>query len=116
VQEFQVLTQNYKAEYEQAAAAVITAVTRLGRQRLPRRRLLPVPGQGDGDPGRLLEERGDEKPNYKRNQWGLAIGGPIVKDKLHFFVSYEGQEQNRDATVFRGSNFALAAPPACNRS
>ena len=45
VQEFQVLTQNYKAEYEKASSAVITAVTKSGGNTLPRRRLQSVSGQ-----------------------------------------------------------------------
>ncbi|HET9768904.1 MAG TPA: TonB-dependent receptor [Thermoanaerobaculia bacterium] len=110
VQEFQVLTQNYKAEYEQAAAAVITAVTRSGGNDFRGDAFYLFQDKGMVTQDDFSKDRGDEKPNYKRKQWGLAIGGPIVKDKLHFFVSYEGQEQNRDATVFRGSNFALAPP------
>jgi len=108
VQEFQVLTQNYKAEYEQAAAAVITAVTRSGGNDFRGDAFYLFQDKDMVTQDDFSKDRGDAKPDYKRKQWGLAIGGPIVKDKLHFFVSYEGQEQNRDATVFRGSNFAFA--------
>jgi hypothetical protein len=108
VQEFRVLTQNYKAEYEKAAAAVITAVTRSGGN------------DWDGDVFYLYQDkdlvsqddfsrdRGEKKADYEREQWGLALGGPISRDRLHFFLSYEGHEQSRNATVLRGADFANA--------
>ncbi len=108
VQEFRVLTQNYKAEYEKASAAVITAVTKSGGNQL----------KGDGfylfqDKGMVSQDdfsrmRGDEKPDYKRKQGGLSLGGPIVQDKLNYFLSYEGQTQNRDASVFYGGAYDSA--------
>ncbi len=44
---------------------------------------------------------GVERPSLARNVYGGSIGGPIVKEKLFFFYSYEGQYQTQDATVNR---------------
>ena len=49
VQEFRVLTQNFKAEFEKASSAAITAVTKSGGNIVDRRRVPPLPGQ---EPGR----------------------------------------------------------------
>lgn len=110
VQEYRVLTQNYKAEYEKAAAAVITAITRSGTNEF----------RGDAfylwqDKGMVAQDdfskaRGEEKADYSRDQYGLSFGGPIVKDAVHFFLSFEGNDQDRNASVFRGSSFELAPP------
>ena len=48
------------------------------------------------------EDIGASKPNYKRNNWGLALGGPVVKDKLHFYSAIEYQTENKSFTVNTG--------------
>ena len=45
-----------------------------------------------------------DKPDFRRTQFGGTIGGPIVKDKTHFFVSYERRQ--RDESGFFTSNVA----------
>ena len=78
VQEFRVLTQNYKAEYEKASSAIITAVTKSGGNSWTRRRVPPLPGQGPGgERGRLVArtptcDRRRPKPTYERFQGGVA--------------------------------------------
>ena len=44
---------------------------------------------------------GVERPSLARDVFGGAIGGPIIKDKLHFFYTYEGQRQKEGASVVR---------------
>ena len=39
------------------------------------------------------------KPDYRRYQYGGTIGGPIVKDKTHYFFAYEGTDENQFFTV-----------------
>jgi hypothetical protein len=108
VQEYKVITQNFKAEYEKASSAVITAVTKSGGNVF----------HGDGlvlwqnkdmvalDP--ISEERDAEKPDYERFQGGVSLGGPIIKDKLQFFGSYEINDQDRYASVYRGPQYDAA--------
>ncbi len=108
VQEFRVLTQNYKAEYEKSAAAVITAVTKSGGNNFHGEVLYLTQDKGSVSQDDFSKERGDEKPDYDRVQGALSIGGPIVRDKLHFFASYERNEQDRNATVFLGGSYNSA--------
>ncbi|MCS6625582.1 TonB-dependent receptor [Roseibacterium beibuensis] len=100
VQEFRVLTQNFKAEYEQASSAIITSVSRSGTNELQGD--LFVQWQ-DGDwisQNRFSEERGEPKPRLDRLQYGGSVGGPIIEDRLHYFLTYERKEETRDRTVF----------------
>src|SRR2546427_6538095 len=47
----------------------------------------------------LSGARNFTKPNYTRYLASFSAGGPLIKDKLFFFGSYEGNYQNRDAQV-----------------
>jgi hypothetical protein len=108
VQEFQVLTQNYKAEYEKAAAAVITAITRSGTNTWHGDLLYQLQDKGMVELDDLSKARGAEKPDYERAQSALSAGGPLIKDKLHLFAAFEQNEQDRFNFVFRGPQYASA--------
>jgi hypothetical protein len=47
---------------------------------------------------------GRPKPKYRRNQFGGAIGGPIVQDRVHFFSAYEGTKEPKTVTVRTGQS------------
>ncbi len=103
IEGFRVLTQNYKAEYEQASSAIVSAVTKSGGN--------DVHGSFYGsyqdrnvqsiDP--FTQKLGNQKPDYLRTQVGGLLSGPIIKDKLFAIATYEGNFQNRDATVTLGN-------------
>ena len=103
VQEFKVLTQNYKAEYEQASAAIITAVTRSGTNEFHGEAFAAYQDRGMIEDNYFDERAGREKPEYKRQQYGVSLGGPIIQDRLHFFVAYEGNDQDRASSVTLGN-------------
>jgi outer membrane receptor protein involved in Fe transport len=95
IQEFEVLTSSYSAEFGQAASGVINAVTRRGTNHvsaegfvLYRHRALNALGP--------FETR---KPDFNRRHWGIAIGGPVQQDRTHFFVALERKVENSFATV-----------------
>ncbi len=108
VQEFRVLTQNYKAEYEKAAAAVISAVTKSGGNEYHGDLFYFTQDKSLVAQDDFAKARGEKKADYQRDQGGLSFGGPIVKDKVHFFLSLETNDQDRNATVFRGPDFSRA--------
>ncbi|HUR81792.1 MAG TPA: TonB-dependent receptor [Thermoanaerobaculia bacterium] len=108
VQEYQVLTQNYKAEYEKATAAVIAAVTKSGGNNLSGDAFYLFQNEGMIDQDDFAKKRGDEKGDYERNQYGLSLGGPIIRDRLHFFVTGERNERDVVSSVFYGSEWAVA--------
>ena len=102
VQEFRVLTSNFKAEYEDAGTAIITAITKSGTNDFHGEVFGTF--QNDNMISRdFLQKRNDEEVNLKRYQFGAALGGPIVQDKLFFFVNYEGNIQDRALTVTPGA-------------
>ncbi|KAB2967768.1 MAG: TonB-dependent receptor [Thermoanaerobaculia bacterium] len=108
VQEYKVLTQNFKAEYEKAAAAVITAVTRSGGNQLRGDAFFLFQDQSLVEQDDFARARGDEEPDYDRGQYGLSIGGPLVADRLHYFLSAEVNNRDGVRSVFRGAQYGSA--------
>ena len=99
VQEFRVLTQNYKAEYEQAGAAIITSVTKSGTNEFHGEVFGQYTDRSLSDNSFINERDGISKPEFERKQYGISLGGPIIKDKLFFFAAYEGNDQDRARNV-----------------
>lgn len=105
IQEYRVISQNYKAEYQKASSAVITATTKSGTNEWSGNILASYQNQS------LVSldsfQRKDQaaapatftKPPYNRTLTALSFGGPLIKDKLHLFASYEGNVQNRSSRV-----------------
>ena len=112
IQEYRVISQNFKAEYQKASSAVITATTKSGGNTWSGNALIGF--QNAGMVQLDTFQRADKannpatfrRPDYKRTLSALSIGGPIIKDKMHFFGSYEGNIQNRANRV------AFPAPPS----
>jgi hypothetical protein len=113
LQEFRVITQNFKAEYQRAASAVVTATTKSGTNDLQVEGFVlgqnkDLVGENPGLVRRCDEENVCvDKPEYERFQMGLSIGGPVIRDRLHFFGAYENNIQTRQASVTlgRGAEF-----------
>ncbi|MFZ2492737.1 MAG: TonB-dependent receptor [Thermoanaerobaculia bacterium] len=106
VQEYQVLTQNYKAEYDKAAAAVITAVTKSGGNAFAGDVFYFLQNKGMVTQDDFAKTRGDKKAPYERNQYGFSLGGPIIADKLNFFLTAERNDREVVSSVFHGSEWA----------
>jgi len=103
ISEFRVLTSNYKAEYEDAGTSIITAVTKAGTNQFHGEAFGLYTDQHLTANDFFTRQRGDPKVPFKRYQYGAALGGPIIKDRLFFFVNYEYNHQDRTAAVVPGT-------------
>ena len=88
LQEFKVQTDNYSAEFGRAGGAIVNATTRSGTNMFHG-------GAYDYLRNTVLNAFGPfygtgVKPTLVQNQFGGTFGGPVLKDKLFFFVDYEG--------------------------
>ncbi len=93
--EFSVVTGNASADYGKTSGGVINAVTRSGSNDFHgsaygffRNDAFDAPNYFDDG----------EKPDFYRNQYGAALGGPVVKNKLFFFADFEGLRQDLGTT------------------
>jgi len=107
LQEFSVQTNNFDAEYGRSAGAIVNAVTRSGTNDFH---------------GSLFEFHRNEALNarnffaresdgLKRNQFGGTLGGPIIRDKTFFFLTYQ---ETRERS--RPSNFSTVVLTEAQRN
>jgi hypothetical protein len=101
VQEFQIITNNYAAEYGRAAGGVVNIITRSGSNAF------------HGDVYGYLRNRNFQavnpfstvkNPAYTRVQAGAAFGGPIKKDKTYYYFSYEVTRRHETGFSSIGQN------------
>ncbi|HZS06373.1 MAG TPA: carboxypeptidase regulatory-like domain-containing protein [Blastocatellia bacterium] len=99
IAEFKVQTNTYSAEFGRSGGAVINASYRSGTNQFHgnlwefhRNTVLNAVG--------FFKPAGGVKPPLIRNQFGLTLGGPIIKDRTFFFLDYEGFRQIQKNLVF----------------
>jgi outer membrane receptor protein involved in Fe transport len=134
VQEFQVNTSNYSAEYGRSAGGVINTVTKSGTNGIhgeafwydrdnnwgsfnPYTTLTSVSRSGSS----VTATTAAYKPKDVRKMGGFGVGGPIIKDKLFWFVAYDRFHHNfpgtavpNNASTFFGMpDAALASGVTC---
>lgn len=100
--EYKVITSNYKAEYDQVSSAAVTAETKSGTNEFHGE----VFGTYTNDAFRkptATEEFTHRKTESESKEYGFALGGPIIKDKMHFFITYEEKKFDTPISVVPNS-------------
>ncbi len=91
VQEYQVNTNSYTAEFGRATGGVVNVVTKRGTN------------QWTGNVFGFLRDKSIQarnafapidKPDFRRTQYGATLGGPIIKDKIFFFTAFERRQRD----------------------
>lgn len=117
IKEYQVSSSNYSAELGQAAGGVVNAVTKSGANathgdlfyylRYPTFNALDSFPKSQG----IFTQ-----PVHQWQQFGGSLGGPIRKDKLFYFVTYDGSRKINPVTYTSSAKFPLACPPQVSSS
>jgi hypothetical protein len=99
IREFTVLTQRFDAEYGRSNGGVLNVVTKSGTNQ--RRGSWFTLFRDDGMNARTFTERRNEvaKQPYQRYQFGGSLGGPIVRNRAHYFGAYERTHQDTKQVV-----------------
>ncbi|HMK29735.1 MAG TPA: TonB-dependent receptor plug domain-containing protein, partial [Terriglobales bacterium] len=99
VEQFTVTSSNFSAEYGRASGGVVNVVTKSGTNAfhgsLYEFNRISALTSNDYDDN----ANGVPKAKYTRNQFGYAVGGPIIKNKLFFFSSTEWQRVRSNANI-----------------
>jgi hypothetical protein len=93
VAEFKVITSNFSAEYGRVGGGVINAALRSGTNEFHATAYEFLRNTDLNAAGFTFSPAVFQKPTLQRNQFGVTIGGPIIKNKLFFFADYEGYRQ-----------------------
>ncbi|MEL1266213.1 TonB-dependent receptor [Pseudoxanthomonas putridarboris] len=104
--EYKVITQNYKAEFDQISSAAIVAATRSGSNEFTGDFFWDRTAT-DWRSATEFEDRRGQKEESKQEQYGVSFGGPIIADRAHFFLAYEAKEYTtpRSLRIERGYGY-----------
>ncbi|HET8891185.1 MAG TPA: TonB-dependent receptor [Candidatus Angelobacter sp.] len=128
VQEFQVITNNYNAEYGQATGLVMNVVTKSGSNSVHGEGHMYFRGRNlaASDPFYNLGILGDSRcPSattidgcprapFHRKEGGFTVGGPFIKNKLFWFTSFENSRQGVPLTLTPFGNSVTVQSPNNN--
>jgi Carboxypeptidase regulatory-like domain/TonB-dependent Receptor Plug Domain len=117
IEEFKVQTGQYDAAYGRNAGANVEVVTKGGTNQFHGTLFEYFRNEALNANDYFLEEAGQPKPPLRQNQYGFTFGGPIKKDRLTFFTSYQGTKQlngfGGGGGAFSCSN-SFSTPPFTN--
>lgn len=89
IQEFQVITGQYDAQYGRTSGAVVNAVTKSGTNNFKGVAFAFGQNADLTEKDYFSKLNDTPKPDTSYQRWGGTLGGPIVKNKIHFFGSLE---------------------------
>jgi Carboxypeptidase regulatory-like domain/TonB dependent receptor len=101
VQEFKVNTVGFPAEFGLATGGLVQVVTKSGSNKWSGEAFEYFRDKSLNAVN-IFEEKLASKPEFRRNQYGASFGGPIVKDRTHFFLSIEHTKTDQALTVNTG--------------
>ncbi len=107
ISEFRIITNNFNAEYGNFSGGQINVVTKSGTNQF-HGDLFDFLRNTDFDAANYFA--GGTRGDFKQNQFGGTIGGPIKKDKVFFFADYQGNKQ------ILGQTQSFAVPTAQDRT
>jgi hypothetical protein len=112
VQEFSVITSNFSAQYGRASGGIVNVATKSGSNEFHGSAYEYFRPSGLSANDFDANANGQARADFKRHQPGGSIGGPLVKDKVFFFASYEYTKVDSTAPV----HFAVPTADLINQT
>ena len=117
LEEFKVQTALYDAAFGRAVGANVTIITKKGSNKYHGTAFEFVRNNVFNANDFFLNKTGRPRPDLKQNQFGFALGGPIKRDRLLFFGSYQGTRQINGLAAGQtriACSASLSEPPLTN--
>ncbi|MBK8725826.1 MAG: TonB-dependent receptor [Holophagaceae bacterium] len=108
IREFQVVTDGASAEFGRMGGGYLNAITKSGTNDFTGSLFFYARPQSLVAKDHLT---GQEVDDFKTQQYGFSFGGPLIKDKLFFFVAYDGQREDRPTNFKLGGNNTVVGWP-----
>jgi len=103
VKEFQIITNNYNAEYGEAGNLIVNVITKSGTNTIHGSGYAAFRGRNFGASNYFYNEFNPNaafrRAPFQKQMWGLNSGGPLVKDKTFWFLSFEKAYQSVPLTL-----------------
>jgi len=106
VSEYKVITQNYKAEFDQISGAAISVQTKSGGNDFHGDVFYDHTNQ-DLRSATPTENSEGRKRDSEQAQYGVTLSGPIARDVAHFFMAYEKKRNDEAPPITAGGNSPL---------
>ena len=115
VREFAVMANQFSAEFGQASGAIVSVITRSGTNDLKGRAFAFHRDDALDAQDPFSKAQGSGKAPFSQQRYGGFLGGPFIRDHLHYFASYEAERQ-RETSVITSSLVPLAERETPNPS
>ena len=110
LQEFIVQTSLYDASHGRNSGGDVEAVTRSGSNEFHGNAYYFIRNRALNENDFFLKSAGQPKPVLSRHQFGGTLGGPIVRDRMFFFGSYQGTRETNGASLSNSLLFPFIPP------
>jgi hypothetical protein len=99
VREYVVMANQFAAEYGQASGAIVNVITRSGTNQVQGRGFVLSRSDRLDAQDPFSKAQGSGKAPFSQQRFGGLLGGPVVRDRMHYFGSYEGLRQDETSVV-----------------
>jgi outer membrane receptor protein involved in Fe transport len=110
--EYRVISSNYKAEFDQVSSVAITAITKSGTNEFHGDMFVDFTNQDLREKTPLERRNRQDKVKTQDLQFGASLGGPIIRDIMHFFAAYEGKRQEVPVEITPGGGRTIESFPS----
>src|SRR5512133_562270 len=116
IREYQVITDGASAEFGRMGGGYVNAITKNGTNEIAGSLFFYTRPQSlvARQPNLNGVPDSNKVGDFKQNQFGFSVGGPIIKDKLFYFVAYDGQRRNDPVNFQWGGNTPVTLDPVAN--
>ena len=99
VREYVVMANQFAAEYGQASGVIVNVVTRSGTNNVQGRGFVLHRDDSLDAQDPFSKAQGSGKAPFNQQRFGSFLGGPVVRDRMHYFGSYEGLRQRETSVI-----------------